>query len=61
MKIVLNEKICLKHKLTLQELLVALAVRGGKVNEVMDNLISREVIVERNGVLYHTALECCSG
>lgn len=54
MKIVLNEKICLKHNLTLQELLVALAVRGGKVNEVVDNLVSREVIVERNGEYYIT-------
>lgn len=54
MKTVLNEKICLKHNLTLQELLVALAVRGGKVNEVVDNLISREVIVERNGEYYIT-------
>lgn len=54
MKTVLNEKICLKHNLTLQELLVALAVRGGKVNEVMNNLVSREVIVEKNGEYYIT-------
>ena len=54
MKTVLNEKICLKHNLTLQELLVALAVREGKVNEVMNNLVSREVIVERNGEYYIT-------
>lgn len=54
MKTVLNEKICLKHNLTLQELLVALAVRGGKVKEVVDNLVSREVIVERNGEYYIT-------
>lgn len=54
METVLNEKICLKHKLTLQELLVALAVRGGKVNEVVNNLVSREVIVERNGEFYIT-------
>lgn len=54
MKTVLNEKICLKHNLTLQELLVALAVRGGKVNEVVNNLVSREVIVERNGEYYIT-------
>lgn len=54
MKIVLNEKICLKHRLTLQELLVALAVRGGKMNEVVNNLVSREVIVERNGEYYIT-------
>ena len=54
MKTVLNEKICLKHNLTLQELLVALAVRGGKMNEVINNLVSREVIVERNGEYYIT-------
>ena len=54
MKTVLNEKICLKHRLTLQEFLVALAVKGGKMNEVMDNLVSREVIVERNGEYYIT-------
>ena len=54
MKTVLNEKICLKHNLTLQELLVTLAVREGKVNEVVNNLISREVIVERNGEYYIT-------
>ena len=54
MKTVLNEKICLKHNLTLQELLVALAVREGKVNEVVNNLVSREVIVERNGEYYIT-------
>ena len=54
MKTVLNEKICLKHNLTLQELLVALAVRGGKMNEVVNNLVSREVIVERNGEYYIT-------
>ena len=54
MKIVLNEKICLKHNLTLQELLVALAVREGKVNEVVNNLVSREVIVESNGEYYIT-------
>ena len=54
MKIVLNEKICLKHNLTLQELLVALAVREGRVNEVVNNLVSREVIVERNGEYYIT-------
>lgn len=54
MKTVLNEKICLKHRLTLQEFLVALAVKGGKINEVIDNLVSREVIVERNGEYYIT-------
>lgn len=49
MKVTLDEKQCLKNKLTLQETLVALAVRAGDVKKVVDNLLAREVIVERNG------------
>ena len=49
MKITLDEKVCLKHKLTLQEALIALAVRAGSTNEAVKNLLAREVLVERNG------------
>lgn len=49
MKVTLDEKQCLKNKLTLQETLIALAVRAGDVKKVVDNLLAREVIVERNG------------
>lgn len=49
MKVILNDKSCLKKKLTLQETLVALAVRAGNIKETIDNLLAREVIVERNG------------
>ena len=49
MKITLDEKVCLKHKLTLQEVLIALAVRAGSTNEAVKNLLAREVLVERNG------------
>jgi hypothetical protein len=49
MKVTLDEKQCLKNKLTLQETLVALAVRAGDVKKVVENLLAREVIVERNG------------
>lgn len=49
MKLVLDEKVCLKHKLTLQEALIALAVRAGNTNEAVKNLLAREVLVERNG------------
>ena len=49
MKITLDEKVCLKHKLTLQEALIALAVRAGNTNEAVKNLLAREVLVERNG------------
>lgn len=48
-KVTLDEKVCLKHKLTLQEVLIALAVRVGSTNETVKNLLEREVIVERNG------------
>lgn len=48
-KLALDEKVCLKHKLTLQEVLIALAVRAGSTNETVKNLLEREVIVERNG------------
>lgn len=54
MKITLNERICLKNKLTLQEFLLALVVREGKVNEVVNNLVSREVLVQKDGELYIT-------
>ena len=49
MKIILDEKVCLKHKLTLQEVLIALAVRAGSTNEAVKNLLAREVLIERNG------------
>lgn len=48
-KVTLDEKVCLKHKLTLQEILIALAVRAGSTNETVKNLLEREIIVERNG------------
>jgi sulfur carrier protein ThiS len=48
-KVTLDEKVCLKHKLTLQEVLIALAVRAGSTNETVKSLLEREVIVERNG------------
>lgn len=54
MKITLNERVCLKNKLTLQEFLLALVVREGKVNEVVNNLVSREVLVQKDGELYIT-------
>ena len=54
MKIILDEKVCLKHKLTLQEALIALAVRAGSTNEAVKNLLTREVLVERNGEFFIT-------
>lgn len=54
MNVVLNEKECLKNHLTLQDVLIVLAMREGKVKEAVNNLISREVLVERNGEYYVT-------
>jgi hypothetical protein len=54
MKVTLNERYCLKKKLTLQEALIALAVRAGDVKEVVHNLLAREVIVEKNGKYFIT-------
>lgn len=54
MNVTLNEKECLKNKLTLQEVLIVLAIREGRVKEAVNNLVSREVLVERNGEYYVT-------
>ena len=54
MKITIDEKTCLKHNLTVQEVLITLAMREGKVKEAVNNLVSREVLVDRNGEYYVT-------
>lgn len=47
MKTTINEKACIKHKLTLQEFLIALSIRAGNLTEALQNLLAREVIVKR--------------
>lgn len=44
MKITLDEKTCLKNKLTLQEALIAAAVSMGNYKNVFDNMINRHVL-----------------
>lgn len=44
MKITLDEKTCLKNKLTLQEALIATAVSMGNYKSVFDNMINRHVL-----------------
>ena len=48
-KIVVDEKISLKHKLSLAEVLVALTVKTGDYDIVMRNLVNRGIITENNG------------
>lgn len=44
MKITLDEKTCLKYKLTLQEALIAAAVSMGNYKSTFDNMINRHVL-----------------
>lgn len=44
-KITIDEKVCLKHKMTDQEAIIALAVRAGKYEKVIQNMINREILV----------------
>jgi hypothetical protein len=51
----LDEKACIKHKLTLEEALIALTIRHVKFpSKVTDNLLSREVLTKKEGQLYVT-------
>lgn len=50
MKITIDDKMCLKHKMTVEEALLALLVRSaGNLKEISQNLTNREVIVKVNG------------
>ena len=46
MKIVIDEKVCLKYKMTLPEVLFALAVRHMDSIDTIPNMLKREIIVE---------------
>lgn len=51
----INEKVCLKHKLAVNEFLLALAVRCTEnLDEAFTNLINREVLVNHGGELMVT-------
>lgn len=47
MKVTIDEKICLKHNMTLSEVLLALAFRSMQNNDV-HNMLQREIIVRKN-------------
>lgn len=46
MKLTIDEKICLKHKMTIQEALLALAIRTGKLEDNLENMVKREILVD---------------
>ena len=48
MKFTIDEKVSLKHKLTIPEVLAALSVRQAKnYEEMMENLFNREILVQK--------------
>lgn len=55
MKITIDDKVCLKHKLTVEETLIALAVKYGKnIKEAYENLLDREVLMRDDENTYLT-------
>ena len=50
MKITIDDKICLKHKMTFEEFLMALMFRQVKdPREITNNLLNREIVVAQGG------------
>lgn len=56
MKLVIDDKQCLKHKLSPQEVLIAIAIRYSKdsIKSTIDNMLNREIIVSHEGKLSTT-------
>lgn len=48
-KIVIDERVCNKHKMSFQEVLLALAVRMGNHDECIGNMLAREIFVSHDG------------
>lgn len=48
MKITIDEKVCTKHKMTLPEVLLALAIRAQGSDDIVENLINREILIRPN-------------
>lgn len=48
MKITIDKKVCIKHKMTPQEVLIALAVRIGGFEDSIENMVNREILVDDN-------------
>lgn len=46
MKITIDEKVCTKYKMTIQEVLIALIMRMGEVPDTMENMLNREILVD---------------
>ena len=51
MKITIDEKVCIKHKMTIQEVLLALAFRMANSDIVIDNMLNREILIDKGDYL----------
>lgn len=51
MKIIIDDKICLKHGLTPNEVMLALAIRTGEMEEDISNMVARGILVEKGEYL----------
>ena len=54
MKIVIDEKVCTKHKMTVPEVLMALALRCCEENTI-ENMLNREILVVKEEGLFEDA------
>ena len=55
MKLTIDEKTCLKHKMTMEEFLIAFMYGHVKEpDQVLQNLLNREILVLRDGTYYLT-------
>ena len=48
-KITIDESVCAKKSLSFQEVLIALAIRGGDWEETIHNMLAREILVNKDG------------
>ena len=51
MKITIDGNICVKHKMTFLEALLTLAIRQGNIEDAIENMVNREIIVKDAGQL----------
>lgn len=49
MKIAIDESVCAKKQLTLQEVMLALSIRMGGWEEAIQNMLNREILVNKGG------------
>ena len=51
MKITIDDKICLKHGLTPNEVMLALAIRTGEMEEDISNMVARGILINKGEYL----------